>query len=104
MLTTLILNILTAKVVPVVFPPIIAALRKYALAKLPPALIPLALTIGGAFVTSTAAVVGADVGGVDLATAGSAAWDGALLGLATTGVHQLWKHGVEWFRSLKRDE
>jgi len=100
MFTTLITSILTSKVIPVVLPPIIAWGRKIIRDKVPPQFIPLALTIGGSIVTMVAEAVGAEVP-PDLPQMGEAAWDGALLGLATTGVHQLVRQGREWFKQLK---
>lgn len=101
MIAALLLKILTSKVVPLVFPPLIAAARKYLIAKLPPALIPLALTLGGALVNTAATALGVDGMPADLSMLGAAAWDGALLGLATTGVHQAWTRGAEWLKARK---
>jgi|SRR5690554_41847 len=100
MFTTLITSILTSKVIPVVLPPIVSWGRKIIRDKVPPQFIPLALTIGGSIVTMVAEAVGAEVP-PDLPQMGEAAWDGALLGLATTGVHQLVRQGREWFKQLK---
>lgn len=100
MLTTLILNLLTSKVVPVILPPVVTWGRKVIREKVPPQFIPLALTLGGGVVTMAAEAIGAEVP-PDLPQLGAAAWDGALLGLATTGVHQLVKQGREWYRELK---
>lgn len=100
MFTTLITTFLTSKVVPVILPPIVSWGRKIIRDKVPPQFIPLALTIGGSIVTMVAEAVGAEVP-PDLPQMGEAAWDGALLGLATTGVHQLVRQGREWFKQLK---
>ena len=100
MFTTLITSILTSKVIPVVLPPIVSWGRKIIRDKVPPQFIPLALTIGGSIVTMVAEAVGAEVP-PDLPQMGEAAWDGALLGLATTGVHQLVRQSREWLRQLK---
>lgn len=100
MFTTLITTFLTSKVVPVILPPIVSWGRKIIRDKVPPQFIPLALTIGGSIVTRVAEAVGAEVP-PDLPQMGEAAWDGALLGLATTGVHQLVRQGREWFKQLK---
>jgi hypothetical protein len=100
MLTGLILNILASKVMPVILPPLIAGARKFILEKLPPSIIPLALTLGGAAVNSIAGYLGVE-GTQDLASLGADAWDGALLGLATVGVHQLGIRARDWFKAQK---
>lgn len=102
MFTALILNILTAKVLPVILPPLIAAARKFILAKVPPALIPLVLTVGGALVDTAATALGVEGVPADLPMLGAAAWEGALIGLAATGVHQAWKQARAWFKALKK--
>lgn len=99
MIATLILNILTAKVLPVILPPIIAAARKFVLAKVPPQLLPLLLSVGGALVDTAATALGVEGVPADLPMLGAAAWEGALIGLAATGVHQAWKQGKEWLRA-----
>lgn len=100
MLEVLITKVLAPKIMPVVLPPIIAWGRKVIRERVPPQFIPLALTIGGSIVAMVAEAVGAEVP-PDLPQMGEAAWDGALLGLATTGVHQLVRQGREWLRQLK---
>lgn len=100
MLSALILNILTAKVLPVVIPPAIAFVRKFVMDKVPASLIPLVLTVGGSLVGVAATALGVE-GMPDLAQAGAAAWEGALVGLAGVGVHQMATRGIEWFKALK---
>jgi hypothetical protein len=84
----LLLSFLTAKLLPVVVPVAIAAVKKNVLAKLPPRWIPGLLALGGAAVGAVGSTWGVETPDLSMATA--AAWDGTLLGLATVGVHQLW--------------
>lgn len=101
MLSALVLNILTAKVLPVVVPPIIAAVRKFVVDKVPASLIPLVLTVGGSLVNVVSTYLGVEGMPADLPMLGSAAWEGALVGLAGVGVHQAWTRGAEWLKAQK---
>lgn len=102
MFSLLMLNILTAKVLPIIIPPLIAVGRTFIVKRLPPAFIPFALTVGGALVDVAATSLGVDGIPADLPMLGAAAWEGALVGLAATGLHQGWKQGREWFKALKQ--
>lgn len=100
MLAALVLKFLASNVMPVILPPIIAWVRKFVQDHVPASAIPLVLTIGGAGVNMLASTLGVDAP-PDLTTLGAEAWDGALLGLATVGVHQLGTRARDWFRALK---
>ena len=100
MIATLVLKFLASNVMPVILPPVIAWARKFVQDHVPASMIPLVLTIGGAAVNTLAQTLGVDAP-QDLAQLGGAAWDGALLGLATVGVHQLGTRAIAWFKSLK---
>jgi hypothetical protein len=103
MFSTLVLNVLTAKVLPVVVPFLVAAVRKWVLAKVPPQFIPFLLTLGGSGVGAAAEYLGAtEQVPADLAMLGAGAWEGALVGLAATGVHQGWKQAREWLKGRKK--
>lgn len=100
MIATLVLKFLASNVMPVILPPVIAWARKFVVDHVPASIIPLMLTIGGAAVNMLASTLGVDTP-PDLTTLGAEAWDGALLGLATVGVHQLGTRVRDWYRALK---
>lgn len=103
MIAALVLKLLTSNIMPVILPPLVAWVRKFIEDHIPAPLIPVMLALGGAAVTSLSAMLGV-APPQDLTTLGAEAWDGALLGLATVGVHQLYKHGRDWIRSLKKGD
>lgn len=102
MIASLILKALASKVMPLVLPPLIAWLRSHVLSKIPPALLPIVLTAGGALVNVTAQSFGVEGIPDNLPELGADAWNGALLGLATVGVHQLGTRARDWFKALKK--
>ena len=87
-MNALLLAIFSNKVLPVIIPPLLGALRKLAHEKIPPRWIPAALAVGGAAIGTLGGTFGVEV--PDLTTAAAGAWDGVLIGLASNGVHQLW--------------
>jgi len=87
-----ILNFLPA-ILPIVIPPLVGVVRKQLGDLIPAKYIPMALGLGGALIGGLAGLVGVEAG--DLATAGIDAWNGAIIGLASVGVHQLYKKTTE---------
>lgn len=104
MFVALALKLLTSKLIPVLLPPAVAWLRQHVLAKIPPALLPLVLTAGGALMNVAAQSLGVEGVPDNLPELGADAWNGALLGLATVGMHQLGTHAIAWFKSLRKGE
>lgn len=102
MLAALLLKILTSKLIPIVFPPAIAWARTHVLAKVPPSLLPLVLTLGGALVNVAAQSLGVEGVPDNLPELGVDAWNGALLGLATVGFHQLGTRALDWVKALRK--
>ena len=103
MIAALVLKFLASNVMPVILPPLIAWVRKFVVDHVPASMIPLMLTIGGAAVSTLASILGVDPP-QDLASLGADAWNGALLGLATVGVHQLGTRAAAWFKAAKKGE
>ena len=87
-MNSILLSIVTAKLLPLIIPPLVAAVTKFADDHINRKYIPLVLSVGGALVGAVASYFGMDV--PDLANVGADAWTGALIGLASTGVHQLY--------------
>lgn len=101
MIATLLTKLLTTKILPIVIPPFVAWVRRTVLTRLPPQLIPFALSIGGALAGIVAESVGYTEIPPDFSTLTAAGWEGFLLGVATIGVHQLVKQGRELWRKFK---
>src|SRR5262245_43107461 len=90
----LLLKLLASKVLVPLVPLVMGFVRTWVLKSLPPSLVPLLLSVAGALVGAVESQVGLPV--TDLAMAGAGAWEGALMGLAAVGVHQLWNKIKEW--------
>ena len=88
MLTNAIVSFAIAKLLPVLIPPLVAAVRRFVMTKIPGKLVPVILAAGGAAVGVIGREYGVDV--PDLGTAGAGAWEGALVSLSAVGVHQLY--------------
>lgn len=101
MLTGLLLNIITSKILLPLIPPAVDWLRKVAIKKLPPALIPGVLGLAGSLVSMTATYLGIEGVPADLPMLGAAAWDGAITGLAAAGLHAAVTKAVAWFKARK---
>jgi hypothetical protein len=104
MIATIVLKIIVTKFLPVVIPPVVSAVRAFALKRLSPKLIPVFLTVGGALVGVSAELLGVDPASLNveqLPQLGTAAWEGALVGLAATGLHSGAKNALQWYQSLK---
>lgn len=81
-------SLLTSKLLVPLVPVVVSFLRNYVLGILPAKWIPLALTLAGSIVGALESQLGLPV--TDLSMAGAGAWEGALMGLAAVGVHQLY--------------
>ncbi|RPH75970.1 hypothetical protein EHM76_00380 [bacterium] len=92
-MNALLLSLLTTKILPLLVPPLIAASRKFLLAKLPAKYIPIALGLGGAAVGAVGSFFGVET--PDLSMAAASAWDGTLIGLASVGIHQVWTRATQ---------
>lgn len=87
-MNTLLVTLFITKILPVLLPPLIAAVRAALHDRIPSQYIPALLAVGGALVGALGSYLGVDV--PDLANMASDAWDGAIIALASTGVHQIW--------------
>lgn len=94
------LPLVAAAIVPVG----VAYVRKFTADRIPPALWPAILTIGGAVVATVSQAVGFDLGDFNPQTADLSAWEtaiaGALTGLGAVGVHQGARQLREWYGEL----
>lgn len=86
---SMLLSLLSAKLLPLLVPPLVAAARAYILKKVPPKFLPVVITGGAALVDMAATALGVEGVPADLAMLGGAAWEGALIGLAGVGIHQV---------------
>lgn len=88
------INLLTSKVLVPAVPPLVGFLRTWVLKNIPPRWIPALLALAGSLVGIGESQMGLPE--TDLSMAATGAWEGALMGLAATGVHQLWQKFREW--------
>lgn len=86
------LNFLPA-LLPIIIPPLVSLVKDKLAVIIPSKYIPLALGVGGALVGGLSSLFGVETG--DLATAGISAWNGALIGLASVGIHQLYTKTIK---------
>ncbi len=75
---------------PLIVPPVVALVREHVTRIVPDRWVPVLLATAGGGVGATASLAGVDAP-ADLAAAGEAAWVGVVIGLASVGVHQVWR-------------
>lgn len=87
-MSNILVNLLSAKLLPLIIPPLVAAVKTWTDQHVPPKYTPLILTVGSALIGAIYSYFGQAA--PDLATMGADAWTAALTGLASTGIHQLY--------------
>ncbi len=81
---------------PLIVPPAVSFIREHVDRLVPDRWVPVLLASAGGGLGATASVIGVDAP-ADLASASEAAWIGVVIGLASVGVHQV-------FRQLKKKD
>lgn len=81
---------LVPMILPVVIPLLTAVARRWLGEKIPTQYIPMALAVGGAVLGALSSLLGI-TDATDLTGAGVDAWNGALIGLAGVGIHQVYR-------------
>lgn len=87
-MNNLLLNLFSAKFLPLIIPPVVAAVKTWSDQHVPSKYTPLLLTVGSSLVGAVYSYFGQTA--PDLTTVGADAWTAALTGLASTGIHQLY--------------
>jgi hypothetical protein len=100
---SLLVSLLTAKVLPLIVPPLIAFVRAFVVKNVPPAFIPILATVGGAVLGAAASALGVEGVPTDPAMMGAAAWEGALVSLSGVGVHQAFTRLRDYKKAQKKN-
>lgn len=103
MFETILVNLLTSKIIPLVVPPLVTLGRKLIREKLPSKLVPVALAVGGGLVGAIGSAMGVDVPDLTEISGEAAvgAWEGALVALAGAGVYDVVKKTRQWLKERK---